>query len=294
MCPKLLLGRDNHRILKLCKLANVLHHQSRFRQQFPPVRLPTLLRVEHDLHGDAQAGRVLDAGGVLRGFLVGEALVVDDDDGGGTHGGQLRLEDADAGGIVVVVHDLTEIVYAGVCKASCQYNKDKAMNKKNAKGGEEKETGPHTLHRLLRQVIIAHLLHALHRQRLLQHLRSVLQHHSPFQLWQLCLERRNLLPVAAAHVHKRDLFRGRETCAHFRTEVYRVEPRRQAGKLRLHEPVKGALLDGVRLEPGVKVDGRVLSDLEGVELLGGRGEDGVERGEAREAVVMADFVSKNA
>lgn len=107
------------------------------------------------------------------------------------------------------------------------------------------------------------------------------------KFWEFRLERSNLLTVAASNVHESDLFGRREAGGHFRAKVDGVEPGRQTSELCLHEPVESALLDGVRLQPGVKVDGGVLPDFEGVELLRRVGENGVESAKGGQAVVMA-------
>ncbi|OAA49226.1 transcriptional activator xlnR [Cordyceps fumosorosea ARSEF 2679] len=84
-----------------------------------PVCLPALLRVEHGLNGDAPASRVLDArriasvGGASS--SSGRHLSSMTRTLAGTHGGKLGAEDAHAG-VVVVTHDLAEVVDAGVLR----------------------------------------------------------------------------------------------------------------------------------------------------------------------------------
>jgi len=103
------LRRDDNTIPKLRRPHDRPDLKPTVAKQLPPVCLFPLERLEHGQHGDAQTGRVLDASGTVR-LLIRQDLLVDQENGVGTHGGEVGSEDAEGRLVGVVVEDLTEVV----------------------------------------------------------------------------------------------------------------------------------------------------------------------------------------
>lgn len=101
---------NHHRIVELGKLPDILDLEPGLIKKLPPMAFSSLLRVEHDFHGNAQRCRVLYTRSACRWLLIWQHLVVKYDDALGAHGRYLGLQDTDASRIVVVMHDLAEIV----------------------------------------------------------------------------------------------------------------------------------------------------------------------------------------
>lgn len=231
------LPRNNHRIPKLRKHPDLIQHESDLTQQ--PLKIPPrpLPRIMHGLHRNPKRRRIIRAGLPLAQHKILNQQHAPSSPG--THGRRLMAQNLDALGIVPVVQDPAQEVRA---RPDHGLRREEIVTRSF---DAEIFVWP----RLVRNLALG------------DHVGAVLQDDAPGQRRERGAQSLALPAEAAADVDEEDVF-GRRVGCDFGTERHRVEPGWQAGEDGFHEPVEGALLDWVRLQPRVDVGfGRVVPDL---------------------------------